>query len=100
LESVLTNAIDNALDDNDSESSLFQNAPHFSPDRSDEDFHHDLLIESHTIANKVQMHSPDHNTACFKYGNKKKCRFGMPRKLVPESYVDQFGVIHVKRDNG
>jgi hypothetical protein len=36
LESVLTNAIDNALDDNDSESSLFQSAPHFSPDRSDE----------------------------------------------------------------
>jgi hypothetical protein len=36
LESVLTTAINNALNDN--ESLLFQNATHFPADRSDEDF--------------------------------------------------------------
>ena len=98
LESVLTNAIDNAIVDN--ESSLFQSAPHFSPDRSDEDFYHDLLIDSQTVASKTQIHSSNHNATCFKYGNKKKCRFGMPRELVPTPYADRFGVVHVKRDNG
>ena len=98
LESALTTAIDNALADD--ESLLFQSPTHLSTDRSDEDFYHDLLIDSETVASKTQIHSSNHNATCFKYGNKSKCRFGMPRDLVPTSHVDQFGVVHVKRSNG
>ena len=98
LESVLTTAIDSAL--SDAKFLLFQDASHLSTDRCDDDFRRELLIDSQTIASKTQMHSSDHNPTCFKYGNKSKCRFGMPRELVPNSYVDRFGVVHVKRTNG
>jgi hypothetical protein len=98
LESTITNAIDEALTDNDS--LLFENTPHFSTDHSDDGFYRELLNDSHTVASKTQIHSRNHNATCFKYGNKTKCRFGMPRELVPMSNVDDFGVVHVKRTNG
>ena len=95
LESVIVNAVEKAIGGDAS----LQHQPHFPSDLSDEDFTHHLDIDSQTIADKTQRHSPNHNTTCFKYGNKSKCRFGMPRELVPTSFVDDLGVVHVKRSD-
>jgi len=99
LESVITNAIDRALSE-DTESQLSEHIPQFPDDICDDDFYEQLLDDSQGVAAKCQMHSPKHNATCFKYGNKSKCRFGMPRELIPESYVDDFGVVHLQRSNG
>ena len=63
-----------------------------------------LAADSNAVARKVQLHSSKHNATCFKYHwrgqGKDTCRFGMPRELVPHSHVDEFGVIHLARNNG
>jgi hypothetical protein len=93
LETIITNTVENATADY--EPLLYQNVPDFSNVMSDDEFYHQLLSDSHTIASKCQLHSSDHNATCFKYGNKSKCRFGMPRELVTMSFVDDFGVVHL-----
>jgi hypothetical protein len=68
-------------------------------DDSDDSFHAKLTADSNAVASKVQIHSSSHSSTCFKYGRKNSCRFNMPRKLVPTSYVDKYGVIHIARHN-
>ena len=68
-------------------------------DDSDDSFHSKLTADSNAVASKVQIHSSSHSSTCFKYGRKNSCRFNMPRKLVPTSYVDKYGVIHIARHN-
>ena len=69
----------------------------------DDDFYTKLVTDSNTVARKAQMHSSKHNATCFKYHQKGQsqgtCRFGMPRELVPQSYVDELGVIHLAQNN-
>jgi hypothetical protein len=57
---------------------------------------------------KIAMSWPVRNSGtqkvtanCFKYGRRGKngCRFGMPRDLVPNSIVDEFGIIHRARND-
>jgi Helitron helicase-like domain at N-terminus/PIF1-like helicase len=95
LESIIVNAVEKAIGGDES----LQHQPPFPSNLSDEDFMHQLDIDSQTIANKTQRHSANHNATCFKYGNKSKCRFSMPRELVQTSYVDDRGVVHVKRSD-
>ena len=99
LESIILNTVNEAV--HDPEVSLFdQGIPSFPTDISDDEFYKQLLVDSHSVADKVQRHSQNHNATCFKYGKKDKCRFRMPRDLQPVSCADDFGVIHLKRDDG
>jgi hypothetical protein len=54
------------------------------------------------IASKRQIHSPRHNSTCFKYNRKgtRECRFHFPRPKVEKSHVDELGVAHLRRDDG
>ncbi len=80
------------------------NMPPSSKDQeSDYEFHERLIIDSHTVAAKTQIHSSNHTATCFKYRQrgvgKKTCRFGMPRELRLYSEVDELGVIHLSRNH-
>lgn len=97
LESIIVNTVNQALTDTDILSR--HDIPPFPSDLTDEEFLRQLHVDSHSVADKFQRHSSSHNATCFKYGKKSKCRFGMPRELVPVSYGDEFGVVHVKRDD-
>jgi hypothetical protein len=52
-----------------------------------------LYQDSNVVASTKHRHSKSHTATCFKYGRRGKngCRFGMPRDLVPNSIVDEFG---------
>ncbi|KAH7305355.1 hypothetical protein BKA65DRAFT_415803 [Rhexocercosporidium sp. MPI-PUGE-AT-0058] len=71
---------------------------------TDAEFHVRLSTDSYAVASKKQLHSSNHNATCFKYSRKdpgpETCRFRMPRDLVPNSEVDEFGVIHLARNHG
>jgi hypothetical protein len=58
-----------------------------------------IATESNGVAATAQIHSSSHTSTCFKYGRKSSCRFGMPRELVSQSQVDEFGVIHLVRNH-
>ena len=58
-----------------------------------------ISTESNAVAATAQIHSSSHTSTCFKYGRKSSCRFGMPRGLVSQSQVDEFGVIHLVRNH-
>jgi hypothetical protein len=51
----------------------------------------------------MQRHSKKHTATCFKSrqrgSGKNACRFGMPRDLVPSSTVDEFGIVHLARND-
>ena len=67
---------------------------------SDDDFYMRLATDSNAVAQKTQMHSLRHNATCFKYQSKGgTCRFGMPRELVPHSYINELDVIHLAQNN-
>jgi hypothetical protein len=71
---------------------------------TDDEFHVRLSADNYAVASKKQLHSSNHNATCFKYSQKGRgsetCRFGMPRDLLPNSEVDEFGVIHLARNHG
>jgi Helitron helicase-like domain at N-terminus len=69
LESIITNTVENALENTDL---LFQEVPSPLPEQSPAEFYNQLVTDGHTIANKTQRHSQSHNATCFKYGNRKK----------------------------
>ena len=63
-----------------------------NPD-SDE-FEHDLENDSNLVARRFNIHK--HTATCRKYrSGEQSCRFGAPWKLVPESYKDEAGVVHI-----
>ena len=58
-----------------------------------------ITAESNAVTAIAQIHSSSHTSTCFEYGHKSSYQFGIPRELVPQSRVDEFGVIHLARDH-
>ncbi len=60
-----------------------------------------LKSDSKAVAQKVQMHSPSHNSTCYKYNIRKSkvCRFDFSRPSLPKSEIDINETIWLKRDN-
>ena len=54
-----------------------------------------------TVASKWQIDSQNDNSTCFKYSKKgaQACRFYFPRPKVEESYIDELGIAHLRRDD-
>ena len=99
LESIIVHSIDSYTNDN-AEVGPADLPPSSKGQESDDDFYMRLATDSNAVAQKTQMHSSKHNATCFKYRSKgNTCRFGMPRELVPQSYIDELGVIHLARNN-
>jgi hypothetical protein len=98
-ESIIVHSIDLDLENGSGEPAYIP-----PPSKRAESDDAKLSIDSSAIACKKQVHSSNHNATCFKYGQKgqgsKACRFKMPRELRPTSEVDEFGVIHLARNNG
>ena len=62
-----------------------------------EQFEYDLEKDSNLIAKRFNMHK--HTSTCRKYrSGEQSCRFGAPWELVEESYKDEVGVVHMKRN--
>jgi hypothetical protein len=103
LESVIVQSLDLDVDSNTNvEPGVMP--PSTKVPETDDEFHVRLSNDSYAVASKKQVHSSNHNATCFKYSQKGRgsetCRFGMPRDLVPDSEVDEFGVIHLARNHG
>ncbi|OKO94694.1 ATP-dependent DNA helicase pfh1 [Penicillium subrubescens] len=102
LESIITQGVDESIL-HDPEVNLPSISPSATDNESDNDFHLRLSIDSNCVARKMQVHSKNHLATCFKYrktaSGKNACRFGMPRDLVPTSYIDKFGLIHLARNH-
>ena len=98
LESIILQSIDSSINEN-TEIGLGCAPPSSKDQESDYEFYIRLAADSNAVASKAQVHSSKHNTTCFKYHQKGQgkdaCRFGMPQELVPNSYIDRFGVIHL-----
>ena len=102
LESIIIQSIDSSINENT------EIGPGCAPPSSKDqelgyEFYMRLAADSNAVASKAQVHSSKHNATCFKYRQKGQgkdaCRFGMPWELVPDSYVDGFGVIHLFRNH-
>jgi len=67
----------------------------------DDTYEKELQSYANAVAAKRQVHSEKHNSTCFKYCKKgeRQCRFSFPRPKVDASYVDDLGVVHLRRDN-
>ena len=101
LDSIIVESI--STNNDETEAALANVPPSSRREEPDQEFDIKLTADSHAVARKVQLHSPNHNATCFKYkqkGQEDTCRFGMPRELVPESYADEYGVIRLARNNG
>ena len=102
LESTIVHSIDLDFENGSSEPAFIP--PPTKGAESDVEFYSKLSIDSNAIACKKQVHSSNHNATCLKYSQKgqgsKAYRFDMPRELRPNSEVDEFGVIHLARNNG
>jgi hypothetical protein len=102
LESIIVESIDLGSDDSPP-IGLEPMTPSAKGQESDHEFHERLVADSNAVAYKAQVHSSKHNATCFKYHQKGQgkgtCRFGMPRNLVPHSYADENGVIHLARNH-
>ena len=93
MEDVIKQSL-NAVDEADLSGPLLLERT-INPD-SDE-FEHDLENDSNLVARRFNMHK--HTATCRKYrSGEQSCRFGAPWKLVPESYKDEAGVVHIKRN--
>ena len=63
-------------------------------------FEEAMQLDLFDIVVSRQMHSEHHNPTCFKYKNRKKCRFRFPRMLVPHTAFDETTrVIRQQRDH-
>jgi hypothetical protein len=102
LESIIAQGVDESIP-HDPEVNLPSMPPSAKGFESDDDFHLQLSHDSNCVARRMQVHSKNHLTTCFKYrqtgSRKNACRFGMPRDLVPTSTVDEFGLIHLARSH-
>lgn len=102
LESVIMHSIHNP--DLDSPDTVISRAaPSTSAAESDPKFMEKIFHDSNSVARIKQLHSKHHTATCFKYSGrlstKNNCRFGMPRDLVEVSGVDNFGIVHLARNN-
>jgi len=70
---------------------------------SDSEFVQKLFLDSNAIARTRQLHSKRHTATCFKYRQPgsahDSCRFGMPRDILETSKVDEYGIVHLARNN-
>ena len=67
-------------------------------DPNDPNFDERKAILLYDIIRYCQMHSVNHNPACFKYGN--ECRSGFPRKKCNQTSFDpENEVFFLKRDD-
>jgi hypothetical protein len=84
-------------DDRPSEMSI----PSTSNFENDQEYIDSLHGYGNAVASKQQIHSPRHNSTCFKYNKKgiRECRFHFPRPKVETSHVDELGVAHLRRDD-
>lgn len=102
LETVIMHSIHNADPDNP-EIIVSCAAPSPRAFESDAEFMKKIFHDSHSVARIKQLHSKHHTATCFKYSgrlsSKNGSRFGMPRDLVEVSRVDDFGIIHLARNN-
>ena len=102
LESIIVQSIDSSINEN-TEIGPGCAPPSSKEQESDYEFYMRLAADSNAVASKAQVHSSKHNATCFKYRQKGQgkdaCRFGMPQELVPNSYIDRFGVIHLLRNH-
>ena len=77
--------------------------PSSKEQETDDEFLARLDQDSNVVASTKQRHSKNHMATCFKYSRrgtgKNACRFGMPRDLAPSSTVDEFGIIHQRRND-
>ena len=103
LETVICQSVDLDISGNPDTDLAFK-PPSAKNLETDHDFHVRLSADSNAVACKTQLHSPNHTATCFKYSQpsmgKRTCRFGMPRDLIPDSKVDDFGVVHLARNHG
>ena len=108
LETIIVQSISNvSLDDSDVNLPTMVNLPSMPNSEnnadSDTEFYERLLQDGNSVACTKQMHSKHHSATCFKYrqtgSGKNACRFGMPRDLVPESKIDELGIIHLARNH-
>src|SRR6267378_1932906 len=102
LESIIMHGIDKNVT-NTPDDSISVNPPSSKEQESDNDYLARLYQDGNAVANKMQRHSKNHTATCFKYrrrgSGKKACRFGMPRDLHPTSTIDEFGIIHLARND-
>ena len=77
--------------------------PSSKEQETDDEFLARLDQDSNVLASTKQRHSKNHMATCFKYRRrgtgKNACRFGMPRDLAPSSTVDEFGIVHQRRND-
>lgn len=102
LESVIMHSIQNP--DLDSPDTVISRAaPSTSAAESDAKFMEKIFHDSNNVARIKQLHSKHHTATCFKYSGrlstKNNCRFGMPRDLVEVSRIDNYGIVHLARNN-
>ena len=72
-----------------------------APPASLEEIDAKFAADRNHSASTCQMHSTSHNATCFKYGAaaSQKCRFNLPRPMVGQTHVSNFGVIEICRNN-
>lgn len=62
-----------------------------------------FFFHSNSVAHTRQLHSKRHTATCFKYtrrgSDSSSCRFGMPRDSLERSRVDEYGIVHLERNN-
>src|SRR6202046_1238860 len=98
LDSVIAEHIDPC--ENDGRSSEMS-IPATSDFQNVQEYVDSLHGYGNAVASKRQIHSPRHNSTCFKYNKKgtRECRFHFPRPKVETSHVDELGVAHLRRDD-
>jgi hypothetical protein len=87
LDSIISECIDSCENDNRSDGVP---RPLIHDFESDQEYVEELYRYGNAVASKRQIHSLNHNSTCFKYGNKgqRACRFYFPRPKVEASHID------------
>ena len=103
LNSVIMHGVDESIS-RTPDLAIPMDPPSSKEQESDDEFLTRVYQDANIVANTVQRHSQSHTATCFKYrrrgSGKDACRFGMPRELVPSSTVDEFGIVHLARNDG
>jgi hypothetical protein len=98
LDSIISECIDPCENDNRSDGVP---RPLIHDFESDQEYVEELYRYGNAMASKRQIHSPNHNSTCFKHGKKgqRACRFYFPRPNVEASHIHGLGVVHLRRDD-
>lgn len=69
--------------------------------KSDSDWFESINHDSNTVAAIKQIYSFNNNATYFKYayGKDGQYQFGFPRLIIDASFMGQYGIIKLKRNN-